>query len=972
MIKAHATGYWTRLMNRCKALQTQRAFCLLILSACVHFSGADFALGQSDQVIVEERKSPIDFQNDVLPIFQKHCHSCHGPERQESNFRLDVKSRALGSADFGDPPIVAGDSKQSPLMEFVSGKDPDLLMPPEGESNPLNQKQVETLRKWIDQGAPWPDVLAGEDQLNLTTDHWSFQPIRETDPPPVPDELAKVFPLSNGIDHFIGRRLAINGLSPSSPADRVSLIRRIYLVMHGLQPTPEQVEEFVEDKSSNAYSKLVESVLSSHHYGERWARHWLDVVRFGESTGYEVNRDRPNAYHFRDYVIDALNDDKSYRDFIIEQLAGDAVGVDEGTGFLVGGPNDIVKSPDVNLTLMQREDELADYVNTTSTTFLGLTVGCARCHNHKFDPILQRDYYSLQAVFAGVQHGERKLKNRLSAEDQEKLARARKRLKRQTAKLAELRQAAPQSKITPNLLPSVNARLNTDSFTAVTAKFVRFEIRQTTSAEPCIDEMEIFAANTDNNVAIASRAADVTSSGDYPNNPKHKLKHINDGKYGNDFSWISNSAGKGWIQIELPKPVEIDRVTWARDRTGVYADRLAVDYAISVSTDGKQWNEVSGSSLRRPYANQGQESEDAFIKRLPEPEAKQAKLVYSDLIRLREEIKQLEQAIPIGYVGNFRKPNTIRRLFRGDPMSPREEVAPDTLTVMGSLELTNDSPEQERRLKLAQWIASDDNPLAARVIVNRVWHYHFGQGIVGTPSDFGKNGAAPTHPELLDYLAHRFMENGWSLKWLHREILMSSTFRQSSRPRSEAIAKDADSRLLWRFPPRRLEAEAIRDCVLQLSGKLNPETGGPGFLLFRIDHENVHHYFPLEKFEPQHFRRMIYMMKIRQEQDEVFGVFDCPDGGQTIPDRSRSTTALQALNLLNSRFMLEQADYLAQRLRAESGENVADQIKLAFDYAFSRSPSQSELEDSIEFVRQHGLEAFCRAIFNTNEFLFVS
>ncbi len=306
---------------------------------------------------------------------------------------------------------------------------------------------------------------------------------------------------------------------------------------------------------------------------------------------------------------------------------------------------------------------------------------------------------------------------------------------------------------------------------------------------------------------------------------------------------------------------------------------------------GENWQEVSSSSRRVPYLNNGQEPEDAFIVRLAPPQAEQAKQLSVGINQLRERIQQQRQAIPTGYVGTFKPPEPIHRLYRGDPLAPREEVEPDVLTVMGSLGLDTSATEQERRLELAQWIASAENPLTARVIVNRVWQYHFGRGIVATASDFGKNGIPPSHPELLDWLAVQFMNHGWSLKWLHREILASSTYQQSSYPRSEAIAKDAQARWLWRFPPRRLEAEAIRDCVLQISGKLNPQAGGPGFLLFKVDRENVHHYFPLEKFEPQHFRRMIYMTKIRQEQDDVFGAFDCPDGGQTIPQRSRSTTA---------------------------------------------------------------------------------
>jgi len=915
----------------------------------------------------------IDFERDVQPIFDAHCLVCHGADSRESSFRLDLRSVALGAGDLDDPPIIAGKSSESPLIRYVSGLDEFLVMPPEEKGKRLDEVQIATLRDWIDQGAEWPDELAGEPLAGMTTDLWSVQPVVDYGPPVIDPSKHLQFPIRNEIDAFVLERLVANGIKPSGPADRVSLIRRIFLDMHGLQPTPDQVRAFVDDQSDDAVSKLVDSVLASHHYGERWARHWLDIVRFGESTGYEVNRDRSNGWYYRDYVIDSLNHDKPYRDFVIEQLAGDVVGVDEATGFLVGGPNDIVKSPDINLTLMQRQDELADYVNTTSTTFLGLTVGCARCHNHKFDPILQKDYYSLQAVFAGVEHGERKLDNLVSDEVRTALDQARSELLTQEQQLGEMRTAAPAAgPVAENLLPMVNARLNSDAFEPVTARFVRFTVHRTNQAEPCIDELEIISSGDERNVALASLGSVATSSGNYANDPKHQLAHVNDGKVGNEFSWISNTSGRGWVQIELAEPATICRVDWGRERNGNYADRLATEYSIEVSNDGSEWKEVSNSKRRAPFWADGKEPEDGFITRLPAELAEKARGIFGAVTTLRKRVEEINQSIPTGYVGTFRAPDDTFRLYRGDPMAPREQVAPDVLTVMGSLGLETDTAEQTRRLELARWIASDENPLTARVIVNRVWQYHFGRGIVATPSDFGKNGAEPTHPELLDWLALRFVEHGWSIKWLHREILNSSTYRQSSSPRSDAMAVDAGCQLLWRFPPRRLEAEAIRDCVLQVTGKLNPQAGGPGFLLFRVDRENVHHYFPLDSFAPEHFRRMIYMTKIRQEQDEVFGVFDCPDGGQTIPSRSRSTTALQALNLLNSKFMIGQSEFLAERLRSEAGAEAADQVRHAFDLAFARSPSPEELDDALGLIAEHGLESFCLALLNANEFLFMS
>ncbi|MFT5302718.1 MAG: hypothetical protein ACI87E_002551 [Mariniblastus sp.] len=932
---------------------------------------ASVSLAQ-EQVAKEDvgAKVTIDFQTDVLPIFENHCFSCHGPETQESNFRLDVRTVAMAPADFGSPTIVPRDRIKSSLFTYISDPESDTNMPP-GDAKPLTDSQVQTIGRWIDQGAIWPDALAGENKPKLQTDHWSFQPINIQT---IPDLKGTAWPVNNPIDRFVWDILRHKGLAPSPKADRVSWIRRVYLNMHGLLPTDQQVQAFKQDKSQDACRKVIDSILDSPHYGERWARHWLDVVRFGESTGYEVNRDRANAFYYRDYVIESLNEDKSYRDFVIEQIAGDAVGVDEATGFLVGGPHDIVKSPDINLTLMQREDELADYVNTTSTAFLGLTVGCARCHNHKFDPILQRDYYAMQAVFSGVRHGERRLFSTASEEQRTELALAKKQRDELETFIADRRAATPKKPQTPNDQPlsTVNAKSNMDAFQPVAAQFIRFTVSKTNSGEPCLDELEIFAADSDRNVGLASAGGKPSSSGDYPNNPKHQLEHINDGAHGNLNSWISNTPGSGWIEIELAEVTEIDRVVWGRDREGQFSDRLAIEYKIETSRDQQDWTVVSSSKLRKPYSAAVSDSEDAFIAWLPENEAAAVRSKFDQMLELRELATTLEQQVPIGYVGTFAKPSKIHRLHRGDPMSPREETPPDALTVLGTLGLTSQTPEQLRRLEFAKWIASPENPLTARVIVNRVWHYHFGRGIVATPSDFGKNGIAPTHPELLDWLAAEFMNQGWSLKWLHRQILSSATYAQSSRPNQQAIALDADTHYLWRFPPKRLEAEAIRDCVLQVTGKLNSQAGGPGFLLFKIDRENVHHYFPLETFGPEHFRRMIYMTKIRQEQDEVFGVFDCPDGGQVIPNRSRSTTPLQALNLLNSRFMIEQAKFWAARLTSEAGDSPQLQVTQAFEVMFFRKPAPAELKAAVALIESHGLESFCRAMLNANEFLFVS
>ena len=901
----------------------------------------------------------VDFGSQVVPILESHCYDCHGKEKQKANLRLDSPGAILKGGDSGEPLFVAGKGSESHLIRLVTGEDPDEVMPPKGDG--LSAAEISVLRTWIDEGANLP---GGEEATALTTDHWSFQPVTRPQPP-----LDDPF-MANPIDAFVLAKMREAKLVPSSPADRRTLIRRLYLVMHGMPPTPEEVDAFLRDKSKGAYADLVDRILKSPRYGERWGRHWLDVVRYADTNGFETNRERKTAYHYRDYVIASFNDDKPYDQFIVEQIAGDAIGADAGTGFLVAGPYDIVKSPDINLTLMQRQDELADMVNTTGTTFLGLTLGCARCHHHKFDPILQKDYYAMQAVFAGVNHGERRLPNPLDPEKAKRLPKLKLQLRAVEGELsglklkAEIAQNRRESGSAPSLRPPVSPRGNTEELEPITARAVRFTIQASSTSQPCIDELEIFNAK-DENVALASRGAVPTASGTLPGYAIHKLEHINDGRFGNPRSWISNTTGGGWVRIDFPQTETIKRIAWARDRDGVFSDRLATNYVIEASDDGKIWREIASSKDRKPH---GSPDPTKYQDYLAENDLKRAKELESKATRLSQQISAFENG-PNAWVGTFSQPGPTHRLYRGEPLQKREVVAPDALTVLGSLAMAVDEPEQARRLKLANWIASEDNPLTSRVLVNRLWHYIFGAGIVETPSDLGVNGVPPTHPELLDWLADEFVRSGWSIKHMQRLILLSNTFQQSSKPRPDAAKIDAGSRLLWRFPPRRLEAEAIRDSILAVSGALDLTQGGPGFYLHRVQVENVMHYFPKEEFGAPEFRRMVYLFKIRQEQDAIFGSFDCPDGNQVIPKRSRSNTPLQALNLFNSPFVLDQADLLAERLGVES--TTESKVTRAFELAFSRPPDEYELEASIEAIDSEGIGAFCRALLNTSEFLFV-
>lgn len=939
----------------------------------------------------------VDFTREIRPLFESKCYSCHGPAKQRGDFRLDRKAAALKGGDSHAPDIVPGRSADSPLIQFIAGLDKDLVMPPKGER--LSAEQISLLRAWIDQGAQWPDDGSG-----VSAKHWAWQPVKR---PAVPEIGNRKSEIGSPIDAFLAAKLAEKGLSFSAPADPRTLIRRLHFTAIGLPPTPEEVaafeREFQAGKRLAAIPSLVDKLLASPHFGERWGRHWLDVVRFAESNGYETNKERKNAWPYRDWVIQAFNNDMPYDRFIAEQLAGDVLGADEATGFIVGGPTDAVKSPDPVLTANQRAEDLNDFAATTASAFLGLTLHCARCHNHKFDPITMTDYYAVVACFAGVRHGERAVKPANYAELQAKADRLRGELAAVTRLLERFEPVARAgTNVLGQMRPPVTRGLNLERFAPVAAKFLRFTVAETTQLEPCIDELEVFSEGTEpRNVALASAGARATASSTLPGYAIHKLAHVNDGLYGNDRSWISNERGKGWVQIEFVREETIDRVQWSRDRENVprYNDRLATRYRVEVSRDGVTWQLVASSDDRQPFGGKVPGGVTYSAAGLPAAEA-------SRLAELLAARKKLEADIatattfPMVYAGRFVKPGDTFRMHRGDPMQPREKVGPGALASFGpQVSLPMDAPEQERRLALAKWLGSPDNPLTARVIVNRLWHYHFGTGLVDTPSDFGLNGGRPSHPELLDWLASELVASGWRLKHVHRLILTSEAYAQSgkypvfsnqlsvAKPKASgrqieqwtqnteylkrAVATDASNRLLWHFPARRMEAEPLRDAMLAVSGQLDRTMGGPGFDLFAPNNNYVKVYNSRTDFGPTEFRRMIYQSKPRTELDNTFGAFDCPDAGQVAPKRTSSTTPLQALNLLNSPFAVQVAEAFAARVERETGKSVEAQVGRAFQLIFTRSPAREELTASVKLVEAHGLIALCRALFNANEFLTV-
>jgi hypothetical protein len=906
-------------------------FCLLLISAS--FVHADDSFTQS-----------------IAPLLVSKCIKCHSGTTPKGDLDLTSSKRLREGGSTGS--VLPGTGSKGLMWDVIDQR----KMPPKEK---LSEAEQATLKRWLETGAKWEGPalqLPGTNQATLRaeTDWWSLQPIRRPVVPTVKQAAWERSP----IDAFIAKALEDQGLSPSPETDRRTYLRRVKFDLLGLPATPEEVEAFQKDQSADAYEKLVDRYLASPHYGERWGRHWLDVVRFAESHGYETNELRRNAWPFRDWVIRSFNDDKPFTRFVQEQLAGDVVAKGDAlnevaTGFLVAGTHDIVGNQTPEGMAQQRQDDLYDMVSTTGATFLGLTVNCARCHDHKFDPISQRDYYGMQAIFAGVEHASRTINDPVKA----------KQVKLLEGELTALVSQSSSLEQSTSMTGKPIASLNTEVFPKTSARFVRFTVLATERGDdPCIDELEIYAGGK--NVALASLGSKATASSEYPNSDIHRIQHLNDGKVGNSHSWISKESASGWAQIEFANVQAIDRVVWGRDRLRRFTDRLPSKYKIEVSLDGKEWKLLctEADRLTRTVTD---DAKSALV---------QLKAMRNKQKAKQQEIDKLRSEITI-YCGNFKKPEKVHLLKRGDPMQKLDEVSPTAITSLNvPINVKASSTDAERRLALANWITDPANPLPARVMANRLWHYHFGTGIVNTPSDFGFNGGKPSHPQLLDWLAAEFHSNGGRLKPLHRLIVLSATYRQASiSPTVQqrlGSSKDADNRLLWHFPRRRLEAEIVRDSILVITGKLNLKMGGPGYDLWKYSNY-VLVFEPVDPLPVEAYRRMVYQFKPRTQQDMTFGAFDCPDGTMTIPRRNTSTTALQALNLLNSAFMLDQSKAFAERVVADVGTDATAQVNRCFQLAFVREPNAKELTASVAVVKQHGLAAFCRALLNTNELVFV-
>jgi hypothetical protein len=964
------------------------AFVLLMILGSVCLQTRSYA---------DENQDVAFFEQKIRPVLIQYCYECHSEKSKElkGGLLLDSKAGWQRGGDSGDPIIVPGKPEESTLLKAVRHQG-GLEMPPETK---LPSSAIADLSTWIKAGAidPRDGVVAAKQKADHSW--WSLQPLKDVEPPVVSG-------VEQPIDRFIAAKLKAQGITPNPPAEPRALIRRMNYDLLGLPPAPEEVEAFItafKKDSQAAVEALVDRLLASPHYGEQWGRHWLDVVRFGESNGFERNVIVDDAWPFRDYVINSINNDKPFDQFIIEHLAGDVVGKDQpeieiGSAFLTTGPYDDVGNQDVVAQANIRAATLDDMITATSGAFLGLTVNCARCHHHKFDPIPAEDYYRLRAAFEGTSHGRRVV---ATAAELQAHAEATKSLNDTKAKIsaeateiektiaASVRKILADRKFTR---PKVDPQSTAERFEPIEARYVKLILHaHTGNAKSAVGsrltEFEVWTAGQESrNVALASNGAAAAGersakAEDFP--AAYGPQLTIDGAYAEQ--WFVGSPAE--LVISLAKPEVIERIVFGNSR-GIDQQRKGVqgetpcEYDVQVSLDGKDWRTVATGTDREPWSpahgierikREAQSSEsdpelrESLVKQLA---------VEKELAKVQKELATIKPLRQV-WIGAHAQPKSPTLLHKGgDPMKPGEIVAPAALEVLSrttkTYKLPADAPEGERRLALARWIVADDNPLSARVLANRVWQYHFGVGLVDTPSDFGYLGGRPSHPELLDWLAGRLRAHGWRLKPLHREILLSETYRRSATFRADAAGIDKDSRLLWRFPPRRLSAEELRDTLLFIAGKLDTKRGGPGFRLYKFSQNNVCTYTPLDEHGPETYRRAVYHQNARASVVDLLNDFDLPDNAFAAPKRTTTTTPLQALTLLNHRFTLDMAAALAARAEQSVGStDRAALVDAVYRLSLSRAPSDKERAAASKLLEQYGTRSLCRAILNLNEVLYV-
>lgn len=992
------------------------------------------------------------FETYVLPVFKEHCLKCHSHQagKSEGGLMLDSRSGWKTGGDSG-PAIVPGKPDKSRLIRAVECADETLQMPPEGK---IPVESIQILRRWIQAGAVDPRVSApAANSLTSSADGpdplWWMQ---STQLPavPTPDDLS--WP-SNAIDHFVLARLEHQGLKPADPADRYTLLRRLSFDLTGLPPTLEEIEAFISDPSPVAYQRVVDRLLASPHFGERWGRHWLDVARYADSNGADINYAHANAWRYRDYVIRSFNSDKPYDQFVIEQLAGDLLPPDgseserndriTATGFLLMGPK-MLAEVDTDKLLIDVVDEQLDIAGRT---LLGLTFGCARCHDHKFDPITARDYYALAGIFRSTRSIKslRNVKTKvsewyerelLSKAQSEQKAESRNRLKRLEQRLAELGVAPEPESVDSNRATRAALAEELPQLRSTTwLAWVRLHSRR-----PNLDAVisaDYAGANQGHSLGFHSgqsayhprivwnhgtgRHTIIMSADPIAPDQWHQLgltfesqsgilRLFVDGQLqaradhveGTPFSVVAVGRREASQQFGLVGSVDdvvvYDRALSEREITAAY-EREAPSAGqvlrwtfedvpggrILDQTDNGQHGRLTGFLAADQVLQPGRTGK-ALTFRLRESGSVRTDSETAEIERIREQWRRLraqDRPLPQVMAVAKDKPRDLPILIRGNHLQPGDSLVqratPEFLSPF--LPRVQIAAQRNGRLELARWIVDPRHPLTARVMVNRIWQHLHGEGIVRTPSNFGTRGAAPSHPQLLDWLANEFIASGWSIKHIVRLIATSQTYRMSSQASRAATERDPSNRLLWRHTIRRLEAEPIRDSLFAVSGQLDLRMGGS--LMTSPNLKRVE----LEPDSPvyESNRRAVYLPAIRVRGNEMFTIFDVPSSGQHVAQRSATTVPQQALFFLNNPLVVQRADSLATRALGWRLPTETATLRRLYLTVYGRPPaaeevlaSKARLRHLREFSPVPGRDrdfnawaGLCHVLIASNEFVFV-
>ncbi len=926
-------------------------------------AGALTALLSATQGFAAEPRGLEYFEIHVRPLLAAKCQACHNAQLKSGNIDFSGVEGFLAARD--EAALISVDDPESSRLLAIVGYESRVQMPPGGK---LPAEELDVFRSWIRQGAPWPgaehrEAMIPEDQQGSFTEdqrsYWAFQPVADPDLPTVEGyEWAE-----NPIDRFVLAKLEQHGLEPAGPADRLTWLRRASFDLTGLPPTTEEAEAFLADRSQKAYERVVERLLSSPAYGERWGRHWLDVARYADSTGNDEDHRYPYAWKYRDYVIDSFNDDLPYDQFVREQIAGDLLPSDDSdgvnrrgivaTGFLALGPKAVAQQ-DKKRMLYDVYDEQIEVV---SKAMLGMTVACARCHDHKFDPILTKDYYSLAGIFASTRsfsdaesHVSRLLYRPLVAKDVHDRYESEQRV-------------IKNKQIELDNIADIEIELYIDSVADRTAEYML-------GARECYED----------GAAPVKVAADRS---------------------------LDEALLQKWIKYLTPTAAQRGQlVRWHEAMPSQRAEVAAVYQERFVKTL-KEWHHT----IRRWRTGAIRQLKDGFMPPPPKPTFRPGRdRFFSDIYSgkggplsfkgarrdrmlkpgtretiatLKAELKELKaNAMPEPPMANAVEEGPIveQAVFvRGD-YNAEGELAPKVFPAIIAGFDQEPVKTGSGRLELANWIASPDNPLTARVMVNRIWQKHFGEGIVRTPSNFGKLGEGPTHPELLDWLAARFVEDGWSVKQMHRRIMLSNAYRMSSAVTEAAAQSDPSNQWLSHFNRRRLDIEEIRDGMLAIDGSIDLAMGGTMQSGFGTDRENSNSRLSVDPTTSS--RRMVYLPLRRANLPTLLNLFDFGDAVTSLGKRPVTNVAPQALFMMNSEFVENRAGNLADQLLQAEDRSESDRVRLAYLRILTREPEPGEVDAAMSYLggfdsrfgeatSQEAWKSYCRVLLASNDFMYV-